>query len=459
MKKITRSVLGALIPPTLIALALTGCTPDAAEPAPSFDPDAPVTISVSNQPPDTQPAQLASFQKLLADFQEEYPNITVEGNEMGWDPATFQAQLAGDQLPTVMIVPLTEPQGLIARGQVADITAELEEVGLKDKLNPAALPIAQDGDGNIYGVPVDAYALGLVYNRDLFEKAGLDPDAPPTTWEEVREAAKTITDETGAVGYGQMTTGGQGGWTLTAMSYSAGGTVQSPDGSEITFTDPPQATQTQLELLHDMRWEDESMGSQFVYDQAGVLQDFAAGKIGMVMGAPVSYSFVTQLFGMDGELFGLGSMPQGDEEGGSLSGGALQVVMPNASPAERLAAAKFIEFRLRYYMEEDAAIDYAKSLVETGQAVGLPGLSPLKPEFQEQYLEWVKDFINVPLDHFAGYSDTINTITLTPEPAKEAQQVYAALDPVLQAVLTQEDADIPTLLDDAKSDIETLLSR
>src|SRR6478752_8986122 len=101
MKKIKRSILGALIPPTLIALALTGCTPDAAEPAPSFDPEAPVTISVSNQPPDTQPAQLPSFQKLLADFQEEYPNITVEGNEMGWDPATFQAQLAGDQLPTV----------------------------------------------------------------------------------------------------------------------------------------------------------------------------------------------------------------------------------------------------------------------------------------------------------------------------------------------------------------------
>jgi ABC-type glycerol-3-phosphate transport system substrate-binding protein len=459
MKKAMRTILGVLLPPALVTVALSGCTTDSAPAEPDFDPDAPVTIQVSNQPPETQPAQLASFQKLLAEFQDEYPNITVEGTEVGWDPATFQAQLAGGQLPTVMIVPLTEPQGLIARHQVADITSELEQVGLKDKLNPAALPIAQDADGNIYGVPVDAYALGLVYNRELFEKAGLDPDDPPATWEEVREAAKAITEKTGAVGYGQMTTGGQGGWTLTAMTYSAGGTVESPDGSAVTFTDAPKATQAQLELLHEMRWKDGSMGSQFVYDQAGVLQDFAAGKIGMVLGAPVSYSFVTQLFGMDGDLFGLGTMPQGEEAGGSLSGGALQVVMPNATPAQRLAAAKFIEFRLRYFLDEDAAIDYAKSLAETGQAVGLPGLSPLKPEYQDQYLEWVKDYINVPLDHFASYSDTINTITLTAEPAKEAQQVYAALDPVLQAVLTQEDVDIPSLLDDAKSDIETLLSR
>lgn len=458
MKKVT-SALRVVTPLTLAAVLLAGCTAGDTPPAPAFDPDAPVTITVSNQPPATQAGQLAVYQKLIADFEAEYPNITVEGSEVGWDPATFQAQLAGGQLPTVMTVPLTEPQGLIARDQISDITAELDQVGLKEKLNPAALPVAQNTEGAIYGVPVDAYALGLAYNRDLFEQAGLDPDDPPTTWQEVREDAAVIAEKTGAVGYAQMTTSGQGGWSLTAMTYAAGGTVESPDGSEVTFTDDSDAMQEQLELLHDMRWVDDSMGDNFVYDQSTILQDFAAGKIGMVIGAPVSYQFVTQLFAMDGAAFGLGSMPQGEKGGGSLSGGALQVVMPNATPAQRLAGVKFIEFSLRRYTDQDVALDYAQQQLDLGQPVGLPGLSPLAQSYQDQYLDWVAADINVPLDHFAGYTATINDIPLTPEPAKNAQEVYAALDSVVQAVLTREDADIPALLASARDDIEALLRR
>lgn len=456
MKKNRRYLGAAVASVAITALALTGCT--AAPSEPSIDPDAPVTITISNQPPATQAADLAAYQKLIADFEAAYPNVTVKGSEIVWDAKTFQAQLAGGQLPTVMVVPFTEPQGLIARKQVADITSELEQIGLKDQLNPAALPVAEDADGNIYGVPVDAYALGLVYNRDLFTQAGLDPDKPPTTWDEVRKAAKTIAEKTGVAGYAQMTTGGQGGWTLTAMTYAAGGSVESADGSKVTFTDSP-AMQQQLQLLHDMRWEDNSMGSNFVYDQAGALQEFAAGRVGMVIGAPIAYQFCTQLFGMDGKAFGLGSMPQGDGAGGSLSGGALQVVSPNATPEERLAAVEYIAFRLRQVTDQDTAVESAKAAAAAGTPVGLPGLSPLKESFRQQYLDWVADYVNVPLDHFAAYEATINSIKLTSEPAKDAQEVYAALDPIIQAVLTKEDSDIPALLDSAKGDIEAFLKR
>lgn len=456
MNSTTRRSLKLAIPALAVALAATACTSPPEEPA--VDPDAPVTITVSNQPPASQEAELAAYLKVIEDFEAANPNITVEGVEVGWDPQTFQAQLAGGQLPEVMVVPFTEPQGLIARGQIADITPELEQIGLKDMLNPAASAVGQDAEGRFYGVPIDAYALGLAYNRDIFEQAGLDPDDPPATWDEVREAARIITEKTGLTGYAQMTTGGQGGWMLTAMTYAAGGTVESADGSEVTFTDDP-AMQEQLELLQAMRWEDQSMGSNFTYDQPGVLKDFAAGRIGMVLSAPVGYAFCTQLFGMDGNDFGLGPMPQGEVPGGSLTGGALHVVMPQATAAQRLAAVKFIAFRLQTYLDEDAAVEAAKLANEANQPVGLPGLSPLKDDYRDQYLEWVADYVNVPLENFAPYQETVNTIPLQPEPAARAQEVYAALDSVVQAVLTTQDTDIPALLDTTAANIQGLLAR
>ena len=456
MNSITRRPLRVLVPVLAVSLALTACTGPA---EPTVDPDAPVTITVSNQPPASQEAELAAYLQVIEDFETEHPNITVEGVETGWDPQTFQAQLAGGQLPNVMVVPFTEPQGLIARGQIADITAELEQVGLKDILNPSASAVGQDSEGNFYGVPIDAYALGLAYNREIFEQAGLDPDAPPTTWEEVREAAKVISDTTGIPGYVQMTTGGQGGWTLTAMTYAAGGSVENADGTEVTITDSPQAMQEQLELLQAMRWEDDSMGSNFTYDQPGVLKEFAAGRVGMVISAPVGYAFCTQLFGMDGQAFGLAPMPQGQDSGGSLSGGALHVVMPNATPEQRLAAVQFIAFRLKMFLDEETAVQSAKLAFDAGMPVGLPGLSALKEDYRDQYLEWVADYINVPLENFATYEETVNSITLRPEPPVKAQEIYAALDSVVQAVLTSQDTDIPSMLDSTQSNIESLLTR
>jgi ABC-type glycerol-3-phosphate transport system substrate-binding protein len=458
MKKVRRIILGAIVPTTLVALALAGCSGTSGDAGSGVDPKAKVTISLSNQPPETQPADLANYKKVIADFEKKYPNVTVKGREIGWTAQTFQAQLAGKQLPTIMALPLTEPQGLIARKQVADITSELKQVGLLDKLNPTALKSATDKAGHFYGVPLDAYALGLLYNRELFTKAGLDPDKPPTTWDAVRKDAKIIADKTGAAGYGQMTTGGQGGWTLTAMSYSAGGTIENAAGTAVTMTDAPKATQRQLQLLHDMRWVDDSMGSNFNYDQNALLQDFAAGKIGMMIGAPVSYQFATQLFGMDGSQIGLGSMPQGAKAGGTLSGGGVLMVMPNATPAQRLAAAEFLDFKLSTYTDKTTAVAFAKSQAAAKLPVGLP-LTWLKPNDQKQYLEWVKPYINVPTQNFSTYNATLNSITQTSEPAKNAQEVYAALDPVVQAVLTQKDANVPSLLANAKTTIQGLLSR
>ena len=157
-------------------------------------------------------------------------------------------------------IPFTDSQGLIERGQVADITAEVEALPYAADFNPNVLTVVQDAEGAIFGVPIAAYSIGLHYNRALFEEAGLDPDAPPTTWEEVREAAAAISEATGQAGFAQMTQDNTGGWMLTTLSYAFGGRLQeeTADGVDVTIDNP--GTIAALEYLQALRWEDNSMG-------------------------------------------------------------------------------------------------------------------------------------------------------------------------------------------------------
>ena len=53
-------------------------------------------------------------------------------------------------------------------------------------------------------MPIAAYGQALHYNRTLFQQAGLDPDKPPTTWDEIRQDAKQIADKTGKAEYSGM---------------------------------------------------------------------------------------------------------------------------------------------------------------------------------------------------------------------------------------------------------------
>ena len=189
-----------------------------------------VTISVSNLPPSTEAGAREAFLQRVEEFEAEYPNITLEPNEYQWDIATFAAQLAGGTLPTVFQIPFTDSQGLIERGQVADITAEVEALPYAVDFNPNVLTVVENADGAIFGVPIAGYSIGLHYNRALFEEAGLDPDAPPTTWDEVREAAAAISEATGQAGFIQMTQDNTGGWMLTTLSYAFGGRLQEEIG-------------------------------------------------------------------------------------------------------------------------------------------------------------------------------------------------------------------------------------
>ncbi|MEA2613256.1 MAG: multiple sugar transport system substrate-binding protein, partial [Chloroflexota bacterium] len=380
--------------------------------------------------------------------------------EYNWTAPTFTAALAAGTLPDVFTIPFTDGKGLIAQHQIVDIDARIRALNYADKFNPNVLTNGQDADGKIYAVPTAAYGMSLTYNRTLFTQAGLDPNSPPTTWDDVRTAAKTIADKTGVAGYSSMATENTGGWQLTTSTYALGGRMEdvAADG-KVTATVNNDATKAVLQRLKAMRWEDGSMGSTFDYGWGTMNQAFAAGQVGMFTGGSDLYTWMIQNASLQPPDYGVTVIPLADSPtAGVLGGGTLAAVNVVTTEAERDAAVNWIDF---YYIEklitQDGAVADAEALKANDQPVGVPALPIFDKATYDESQIWIKDFINVPLDQMTPFTSKIFDQPLVTEPTAHTQELYAALDPVVQAVLTDKNADIDKLLDAANAQIQTIL--
>jgi ABC-type glycerol-3-phosphate transport system substrate-binding protein len=223
-----RSALGLLLVAG-VAMSAAACG-DSDTPAASKD--GKVTQVINGLPPATEKATHARFLANVAEFEKTNPNIKIDAREGKMDPQTFPAKLAGGQLEDVFYVYFTDPASLIAKRQVSDISKYLQDYPIASQLKPEVLRVFQDDKGATYGLPYKNYSMGLLYNRELFTKAGLDPNSPPKTWADVRAAAKKITVQTGlsAGTYCDVVHGKKSGGSCT------GPTVKVKDNGKATLT-------------------------------------------------------------------------------------------------------------------------------------------------------------------------------------------------------------------------------
>ncbi|MFB6720440.1 extracellular solute-binding protein [Kribbella sp. NPDC056345] len=437
-----------------LAAALTACSAD--EPAA----DGPVTLKVARDP-GLDKGAIAAFDERVAQFEKANPGIDIAPQEYNWTATTFTAQLAGGTLPDVFTVPFTDGRGLIERKQIADISGLVSSLPYATKFNANVAKAGQAEDGKMWAVPIAAYGQALHYNRTLFKQAGLDPDKPPATWDDVRAAAKQIADKTGKAGYAQLTTDNTGGWILTTLDYAYGGRTEKLEGDKATAElDTPELTAV-LQWLKDLRWTDNSMGSNFLYDWGGINQAFASGQVGMYVSGGGNYGSLVTQNALKPAEYGVTVLPLAEKpEAGVLGGGTLATVSAKANDAVKAAGVKWIDFfYLDKLTDKDAAALDAKTTAASKQPVGAPQLPVFDRATYDESLGWVKQYVNVPLEQFKPYTDKMFDQQLVTEPVRSTQEVYKLLDPVVQSVLTNKDADIADLLKKADAEAQALLDR
>jgi ABC-type glycerol-3-phosphate transport system substrate-binding protein len=386
----------------------------------------------------------------------------VKSVQYQWTGPTFAAKLAAGTLPTVFTVPFTDGRTLGENGQLADLTDVVKKLPYFSKFNPAVIAEGTTSDGKVIALPTAAYAQALHYNRNLFQQAGLDPDKPPTTWDEVRADAKTIAQKTGKAGYAEMgKNDNTAGWILTTLAYALGGRMEDGTGKSAHATLDSDTTQQALQLLHDMRWSDNSMGNNFDWGWSDINQAFAAGQVGMFINGSDIYTNLVQASKIDPSIYGITTIPlASSSDAGVLGGGTLAAVRPDAKDAEKAAAVKWIDYYYEQPLVDKAqAIRNAKTLIASKQPVGVPALPIFDKAQYDLENTWKQPYINVPQQQMTPFTTTIFDQTLIAEPAASTQSVYHALDPVVQAVLTDKNANIAQLLNGANDVAQSAISQ
>ncbi|MEV0094111.1 extracellular solute-binding protein [Streptomyces sp. NPDC050738] len=444
-----RQVLGSLVTGAL-ALGLTAC--GGASTTSGVDKNGVVTISVNGLPPKTQTVDRKNFEEDVAAFEKSHPKIKIDAREGLMDPKTFSAKLAGGQLEDVYYVYFTDPAGLIQRHQAADISKYIADVPYAKDIDPSLQKVFTGADGKIYGLPTGNYSLGLVYNRALFKRAGLDPDKPPTTWDEARTAAKAISAlGNGTVGYADYSKNNQGGWHLTSWIYSMGGDVATKDGSTWKAAFNSDAGRKSLQMLHDMRWTDNSMGTRQLLEIADVQKMMGAGKLGMYMAGPDNIPTIVKQFERKYDDYGLTALPGT----ATLGGGDGFMFNPKASPEKIKAGLTWVQWKYLRSPERDE-VDSKRAKTD-GVPIGLPQPRLFAGATQAKIDEIRAKYANTPVGNYKPFIDRNSQVQTKVEPPN-AQQIYTILDGVMQSVLTKKDADIDKLLADAEKKVNGVLA-
>jgi multiple sugar transport system substrate-binding protein len=254
----------------------------------------------------------------------------------------FGAAAATGSAPDVAAIDLVYVPYFALKGTLEDLTARSKELNYMDKLTPSHLRLGKYQD-KLYALPFSAEASVLFYNKDLFKKAGLDPDKPPKTYDEVKAAAQKIR-ALGKDYYGYYFSGACGGCLIfTAMPYiwAAGGDLlqgEEPNAKAVIATSP--GVKDGLTFFKDM-WDAGVVLPAAKSDSgANFNGPFQSGKVGMY-GAG---AFGVGTLAADKKLnFGITPLP-GKTAGqtGSFAGGD-EIAIPTGSK-NKDAAWKFIKW-------------------------------------------------------------------------------------------------------------------
>jgi ABC-type glycerol-3-phosphate transport system substrate-binding protein len=415
-----------------------------------------VTILVDAGPgPDDEKGK-ASFQALVDRFHKVRPDVEIQSVPGGYDPQQFAAKMAAGTVENAFGVWFTEVQKLINQGVAADITDYFKQWEHFDEIRPETLKVVTGPDGRIYGIPIDTYGIGMVYHRTLFEKAGLDPDRPPETWEELRQYAKQIKDKTGAAGFAISSKDNVGGWQFTTILYTMGVDVEkNVNGTWVAALNDPKVLQA-LQMLKEMRWTDGSMTEEQLLDRGKIEEMMATDRVAMMLGGPDNPGGMATQYATDIKNFGVAQLPQ-DGGDATISGGYAYMFSAKSSPEQLKAAIDWVLYR--YFAPQEYELGL-KEAVERGDLIGHPSYSLFKSgPFLEERRQILAKYANVPQEIYQPFLAKLDKITLKLEPPIEAQALYAELTNVLQAVLTDQSADPKALLETANKNVQAVLDK
>ena len=282
---------------------------------------------------------------LVADFMKENPDIEIKaiyaGNYNDARIKAFAALKSGEpaQLSVMFsidIYELIEQDAIVA---FDDIVETDEERAWLTSFYPSLM---ENGitQGKTWGIPFQRSTIVMYYNRDAFREAGLDPDNPPATWEELVAAGQKLVSKSGnqVERWGMMIPStGYPYWMFGALTMQNDQVLMNGDGNE-TYYDVP-ATREALQFWRDLGAVHGVMPTGTI-EWGTLRKNFLEGKTAIMWHSTGNLTAVKKNAKFD---FGVAMLPA-NKRRGTPTGGGNFYIFKQTTPEERKAAMKLVRF-------------------------------------------------------------------------------------------------------------------
>lgn len=283
---------------------------------------------------------------MIADFEDANPDIDVNaiyaGNYNDARVKSLAALKSGEpaQLSVMFSIDVHELRDLDAIVPFDDVVKTDKDRAWLKSFYPALMENGKV-DGKTWGVPFQRSTIVMYYNKDLFRVAGLDPEQPPKTWDELVKDGEALTkkDASGnVIQWGAMIPStGYPYWMFGALAKQNGEVLMNQAGTETYFNKPAV-----IEALDYWR----SLGAEHHIMPTGTIewgtlrQNFLDQKTAIMWHSTGNLTAVKNNADFD---FGVAMLPA-HEEPGSPTGGGNFYLFKKSTPEQREAALKLVEF-------------------------------------------------------------------------------------------------------------------
>jgi multiple sugar transport system substrate-binding protein len=288
----------------------------------------------------------ALLDRLIAEFEEIYPNITVESISQGsygdLKSKTISSISAGNTPDLLVGYPDHFAEYLNGRAIIpldSFVESETWGVDLTDFIDSYVEENQQYADGKMYSMPYSKSTEMMVYNKTVFDANGITlPTDRAVTWEELEVYADTI------VGSGDMQCEYLINYDSSANLFITASrqwdaAYTNLDG-EVLIDNPN--TLTMLNYL-DSLFEDNTLALPLAWDESYGSANFLKGDVCATVGSTAGIAYNVPLPGNEGKFgeFELGILPIPQHEdgvGSVMQQGPNVAIMADTSDAERLAS-------------------------------------------------------------------------------------------------------------------------
>lgn len=313
------------------------------------------------------PSKLTAINKLIEDFQNQNPGIKVIAQDFPYDQYNQKvaAAMNAKNGPDVMNLYYGWLPQYVNQKYLQALP---ESFMTNDEIESYFIPMIQDSkiDGKYYAVPTAVRSLALFYNKEMFKAAGLDPEKPPQTWDELIKYAQQMTvykdGKLEQEGFAPDVAGQGLHVFMQVLLRQWGVTPYSEDNKQVLWNSSPQGLEA-FQYWMDM-FEKAQIGHKDFNE--GYEPAFQAGKAGMIIDGSFAIDAMKKSANFD---WGVATLPTKEPDGLKSNFGSYWVhgIANGVSGKKLEASEKFLKFLIstdtqKYWLENVGELPSASSL-------------------------------------------------------------------------------------------------